>query len=102
MPAGEHEGGEEHHYDPEHHGPVVSDPVNDGARDWVDQDLNCGLRGEENPDPGVLPFVLYEDALDVDLLGGLADHGLEVAALVLVLLGDGLQALASLDGGRLR
>ena len=37
--TGEHEGGEEHDGDAEHHGDVVTDTVDDVARDGVDEDL---------------------------------------------------------------
>ena len=43
RPAGEEERGEEHDGQPEHHGEVVADAVDDGAGDRVDEDLDCGL-----------------------------------------------------------
>ncbi len=47
RPAGEEEGGEEHDGQPEHHGKVVADAVDDGAGDGVDEDLDCGLHMEK-------------------------------------------------------
>ena len=68
LANGEEQGGEEHDSQAEHHGQIITDPVDDSSGKWSDEDLNGGLRGEQETDSRVLTLVLDQYSAHVDFL----------------------------------
>jgi len=63
APAREHGRGQEHDAQPDHHGDVVADLVDERPREGVHHELDDGLGGEQQPGGLVLPVVVPLDGL---------------------------------------